>query len=54
MLSSKLQTGLDMYWLKQGDTPGTAGFESLAAQCVTDGSHGYFGYFGPSSLQVIH
>ncbi len=27
-----------MYWLKQGDTSGTAGFESLAAQCVTDGS----------------
>ncbi|KAJ4932053.1 hypothetical protein JOQ06_010486 [Pogonophryne albipinna] len=24
-------TGLDMYWLKQGDTSGTAGFESLAA-----------------------
>ncbi len=23
-------------WLKQGDTSGTAGFESLAAQCVTD------------------
>ncbi len=38
MLSSKLQTGLDMYWFKQGDTSGTAGFESLAAQCVTDGS----------------
>ncbi len=37
MLSSKLQTGLDMYWLKQGDTSGTAGFESLA-QCVTDGT----------------
>ncbi len=34
----KLQPGLDMYWLKQGDTSGTAGFESLAAQCVTDGS----------------
>ncbi len=30
MLSSKLQTGLDMYWLKQGDTSGTAGFESLS------------------------
>ncbi len=44
-------TGLDMYWLKQGDTSGTAGFESLAAQCVTDGS---LCYFGPSSLQVIH
>ncbi len=42
MLSSKLQTGLDMYWLKQGDTSGTAGFESLAAQCVTDGSLCYF------------
>ncbi len=28
MLSSKLQMGLDMYWLKQGDTSGTAGFES--------------------------
>ncbi len=26
MLSSKRQTGLDMYWLKQGDTSGTAGF----------------------------
>ncbi len=51
MLSSKLQTGLDMYWLKQGDTSGTAGFESLVAQCVTDGS---LCYFGPSSLQVIH
>ncbi len=51
MFSSKLQTGLDMYWLKQGDTSGTAGFESLAAQCVTDGS---LCYFGPSSLQVIH
>ncbi len=51
MLSSKLQTGLDMYWLKQGDTSGTAGFESLAAQCVTDGC---LCYFGPSSLQVIH
>ncbi len=51
MLSSKLQTGLDMYWLKQGDTSGTAGFESMAAQCVTDGS---LCYFGPSSLQVIH
>ncbi len=51
MLSSKLQTGLDMYWLKQGDTSGTAGFESLTAQCVTDGS---LCYFGPSSLQVIH
>ncbi len=51
MLSSKLQTGLDMYWLKQGDTSGTAGFESLAAQCVTDGS---FCYFGPSSLLVFH
>ncbi len=38
MLSSKLQMGLDMYWLKQGDTSCTAGFESLAAQCVTDGS----------------
>ncbi|KAJ4938850.1 hypothetical protein JOQ06_028316 [Pogonophryne albipinna] len=25
------RTGLDMYWLKQGDTSGTAGFESLAA-----------------------
>ncbi len=50
MLSSKLQTGLDMYWLKQGDTSGTAGFESLAAQCVTDGS---LCYFGPSSLQAI-
>ncbi|KAJ4920962.1 hypothetical protein JOQ06_021999, partial [Pogonophryne albipinna] len=25
------KTGLDMYWLKQGDTSGTAGFESLAA-----------------------
>ncbi len=49
MLSSKLQTGLDMYWLRQGDTSGTAGFESLAAQCVTDGS---LCYFGPSSLQV--
>ncbi|KAJ4921856.1 hypothetical protein JOQ06_021679 [Pogonophryne albipinna] len=24
-------TGLDMYWLKQGDTFGSAGFESLAA-----------------------
>ncbi len=48
---AKLQTGLDMYWLKQGDTSGTAGFESLAAQCVTDGS---LCYFGPSSLQVIH
>ncbi len=47
MLSSKLQTGLNMYWLKQGDTSGTAGFESLAAQCVTDGS---LCYFGPSSL----
>ncbi len=43
MLSSKLQRGLDMYWLKQGDTSGTAGFESLAAQCVTDGSLCYFG-----------
>ena len=31
MLSSKFQTGLEMYWLKQGDTSGTAGFESLAA-----------------------
>ncbi len=51
MLSSKLQTGLDMYWLKQGGTSGTAGFESLAAQCVTDGS---LCYSGPSSLQVIH
>ncbi len=51
MLSSKLQTCLDMYWLKQGDTSGTAGFESLAAQCVTDGS---LCYFGPSSLQVVH
>ncbi len=51
MLSSKHQAGLDMYWLKQGDTSGTAGFESLAAQCVTDGS---LCYFGPSSLQVIH
>ncbi len=51
MLSSKLQTGLDMYWLKQGDRSGTAGLESLAAQCVTDGS---LCYFGPSSLQVIH
>jgi len=30
MLSGKLQTGLDMYWLKQGDTPGTAGLESLS------------------------
>ncbi|KAJ4934020.1 hypothetical protein JOQ06_006828 [Pogonophryne albipinna] len=30
-ITSKLQTGLDMYWLKQGDTSGTAGFESLAA-----------------------
>ncbi len=29
MLSSKLQTGLDMYWLSRGDTSGTAGFESL-------------------------
>ncbi|KAJ4919481.1 hypothetical protein JOQ06_022891 [Pogonophryne albipinna] len=26
-----METGLDMYWLKQGDTSGTAGFESLAA-----------------------
>ncbi len=51
MLSSKLQMGLDMYWLKQGDTSGTVGFESLAAQCVTDGS---LCYFGPCSLQVIH
>ncbi len=34
MLSSKLQTGLDRYWLKQGDTSGTVGFESLAGQCV--------------------
>ncbi len=51
MLSSKLQTGLDMYWLKQGDTSGTAGFESLATQCVTDGS---LCYFGPSSLQVVY
>ncbi len=42
MLSSKLQTGLDMYWLKQRDTSGTAGFESLAAQSVTDGSLCYF------------
>jgi len=41
----------NMYWLKQGDTSGTAGFESLAAECVTDGS---LCYFGPSSLQVIH
>ena len=40
MLSSKLQTGLDMYWLKQGDTSGTAGFESLV---VTDGRLCYFG-----------
>ncbi len=38
MLSRKLQMGLDMYWLKQGDTSGTAGFVSLAAQCVTDGN----------------
>jgi len=30
LLSGKLQTGLDIYWLKQGDTPGTAGFESLS------------------------
>ena len=51
MLSSKLQTDLDMYWLKQGDRSGTAGFESLAAKCVTDGR---LCYFGPSSLQVIH
>ncbi|KAK3562204.1 hypothetical protein QTP86_030350, partial [Hemibagrus guttatus] len=27
----RLQTGPDMYWLKQGDTSGTAGFESLVA-----------------------
>jgi len=49
MLSGKLQTGLDMSWLKQGDTAGTAGFESLLVWC-------YFGslcYFGPSSLQVM-
>ncbi|KAI4881420.1 hypothetical protein NFI96_008436 [Prochilodus magdalenae] len=26
MLSGKLQMGLDMYWLKQEDTPGAAGF----------------------------
>ncbi|KAL6488156.1 hypothetical protein MHYP_G00047820 [Metynnis hypsauchen] len=51
MLSGKLQTGLDMSWLKQGDTPGTAGFESLSASCVTDGS---LCYSGPSSLQVFH
>ncbi len=48
---ANFRRGLDMYWLKQGDTSGTAGFESLAAQCVTDGS---LCYFGLSSLQVIH
>ncbi len=37
--------------LSRGTQSGTAGFESLAAQCVTDGS---LCYFGPSSLQVIH
>ncbi|CAJ0968054.1 unnamed protein product [Ranitomeya imitator] len=31
MLSSKLQTGPDMYWLKQWDTSGTAGSESMVA-----------------------
>ncbi|CAJ0940547.1 unnamed protein product [Ranitomeya imitator] len=31
MLSSKLQTGPDMYWLKQEDMSSTAGSESLAA-----------------------
>ncbi|CAJ0944573.1 unnamed protein product, partial [Ranitomeya imitator] len=35
MLSSKLQTGPDMYWLKQWDTSGTAGSESMVARCVT-------------------
>jgi len=38
MLSGKLQKGLDKCWLKQGDTPGTAGFESLSVYCVTYGS----------------
>ncbi len=50
MLSSKLQTGLDMYWLKQGDTSGTAGFESLVAQCVLMVSLCYF----VPSLSVGH
>ncbi|KAJ4942202.1 hypothetical protein JOQ06_012068 [Pogonophryne albipinna] len=31
IFNQKTPTGLDMYWLKQGDTSGTAGFESLAA-----------------------
>ncbi|CAJ0928684.1 unnamed protein product, partial [Ranitomeya imitator] len=31
MLSSKLQTGPDKYWLKQWDTSGTAGSESMVA-----------------------
>lgn len=37
MLSSKLQTGPDMYWLKQEDASGTAGL-SPWQRSVTDGS----------------
>lgn len=44
-------TGLDMGWLKQEDTSGTAGFDSLSAYSTTDGN---LCCFGPGSLQVIH
>uniref|UniRef100_A0A4W5LIQ0 Arf-GAP with coiled-coil, ANK repeat and PH domain-containing protein n=1 Tax=Hucho hucho TaxID=62062 RepID=A0A4W5LIQ0_9TELE len=43
--SNKLQTGLNMYWLKQGDTSVTAGFESLARCSSVSGSPGG-GVFG--------
>ena len=48
MLSGKLQTGLDMYWLQQEDTTGN---NSMSAKCITDGS---LCEFGSSSLQIIH
>uniref|UniRef100_A0A4W5LK83 Arf-GAP with coiled-coil, ANK repeat and PH domain-containing protein n=1 Tax=Hucho hucho TaxID=62062 RepID=A0A4W5LK83_9TELE len=44
--SNKLQTGLNMYWLKQGDTSVTAGFESLTERCSSVSGSPGGGVFG--------
>lgn len=49
MLTDKLQMGLFMCLLEQGDIFGPARFESITAYCVTNGVLG-----GPNYVQMIN
>ncbi len=46
----KLQTGLYMCFLEQGDQSITRGFQSITAYCVTNC---FLGDYGPSCLEII-